>query len=657
MELDQTVLRQSFRHYGIQPKFEDERVHWWFGDAAKSLTMLPPDEYFGTFDLVLIDLVCEIFDGLRVGDQNERLVDYMMKLLKPEGILVRQEDWPEHNVVDFAKYTVDLNVFGMPHTCSQFFTMGSNAVDFANRDRVDHELEGLVWYEPNIESNNHTLIWSNYRNNLDPPSRICLNNVEGEGRPVVGTETNKNQTKEARVPPPTVGIFAAIEAENASLDDITLVQTTVKKVLEEIGFTDIALHKVSLGGSTTNSFVFSFEEGYLAMRTFSEYKYCSMDLQLWNTIANQKQAEAKLVEAVGGTIGADATSSFLVTTGGMFGIRNENKVTSEIVPSSWCQDNYSNIMAGAKAPVESGWDIVVKTMLTNFVSGSADSVVLVMCPNKQTSSSACKALDDIDYGTAQIIPLYSCEGIEEGSDYSSLAECERQLVEKIRNALFTSTSSLQAIIIDDEVPRELGQIANAIFVGDRSSYQWLSHDFVVLVPSITTSIEGEYASSWKYQLLERFRTDMVEFNPVYHATVAFSSGSDDDLSSNSYTWNIGVLQAGNPRFYSQLIESLNEIREVPAPGFRKASLVETKTGVMSHIPDYQPSKWATPSDYDIGPATQQWFNQHPLGQQLIVQYEKLPTLPDDISVGTKVLIEREKDWCLVSCLQITSLQK
>ena len=106
------VLRDSFRHYGIQPKFEDERVHWWFGDAAKSLSLLPPEEFFGTFDLVLIDLVVEIFDALRVGDQNERLVDYMAKLLKPEGILVRQEDYPHHSVVDFARYTVDLAGWG-----------------------------------------------------------------------------------------------------------------------------------------------------------------------------------------------------------------------------------------------------------------------------------------------------------------------------------------------------------------------------------------------------------------------------------------------------------------------------------------------------------------------------------------------------------------
>ena len=139
-----------------------------------------PEEDFGTFDLVLIDLVVDIFDLLRVGDHNERLIDYMMKFVQPNGLLVRQEDYWEKNVVDFAKYTVDLNVFGMPHTCSQYFTMGSNGIDFSNHDRVDHELDDLVWYEPNVDSNVHTLMWGSYRNNGNPPDRICLQDTDDE---------------------------------------------------------------------------------------------------------------------------------------------------------------------------------------------------------------------------------------------------------------------------------------------------------------------------------------------------------------------------------------------------------------------------------------------------------------------------------------------
>eukprot|EP00984_Skeletonema_dohrnii_P037283 scaffold39190_cov155-Skeletonema_dohrnii-CCMP3373.AAC.2 len=41
LELDQVVTRNSFEHFKTQPHFDDERVQWWFGDGAKSLTLLP----------------------------------------------------------------------------------------------------------------------------------------------------------------------------------------------------------------------------------------------------------------------------------------------------------------------------------------------------------------------------------------------------------------------------------------------------------------------------------------------------------------------------------------------------------------------------------------------------------------------------------------
>jgi hypothetical protein len=55
LELDQKVTRNSFEHFKTQPHFDNDKVQWWFGDGAKSLTLLPR-EYFGTFDLVLLDL-------------------------------------------------------------------------------------------------------------------------------------------------------------------------------------------------------------------------------------------------------------------------------------------------------------------------------------------------------------------------------------------------------------------------------------------------------------------------------------------------------------------------------------------------------------------------------------------------------------------------
>ena len=34
LELDQQVVRSSFKNFGTQPRFDDPRLQWWFGDAA-----------------------------------------------------------------------------------------------------------------------------------------------------------------------------------------------------------------------------------------------------------------------------------------------------------------------------------------------------------------------------------------------------------------------------------------------------------------------------------------------------------------------------------------------------------------------------------------------------------------------------------------------
>jgi Spermine/spermidine synthase domain/SET domain len=55
LELDQKGTRKCFKYFATEPYFDDDRIEWYFGDAAKSLLMIPSD-YFGTFDLVFVDL-------------------------------------------------------------------------------------------------------------------------------------------------------------------------------------------------------------------------------------------------------------------------------------------------------------------------------------------------------------------------------------------------------------------------------------------------------------------------------------------------------------------------------------------------------------------------------------------------------------------------
>ena len=93
LEIDQIVTRASFKHFGTQPHFDDDRVEWWFGDATKSLVMLPK-EYFGSFDMVVVDL-SETVTSLSVTDELN-VMDALTLLIKPDGIFVKNEYYFGH---------------------------------------------------------------------------------------------------------------------------------------------------------------------------------------------------------------------------------------------------------------------------------------------------------------------------------------------------------------------------------------------------------------------------------------------------------------------------------------------------------------------------------------------------------------------------------
>ena len=105
LELDQKVTRGCFKHFGTQPHFHDERVEWWFGDAAKSLLMLPKD-YFASFDLVLVDL-SETVMSFKVTEELD-VVEALTLLVKPDGIFVKNEVYFE-TFKDMFPYSAQVN--------------------------------------------------------------------------------------------------------------------------------------------------------------------------------------------------------------------------------------------------------------------------------------------------------------------------------------------------------------------------------------------------------------------------------------------------------------------------------------------------------------------------------------------------------------------
>jgi spermidine synthase len=88
LELDQKVVRGAFQHFGAQPHWDNEKVQWWFGDASKSLLMLPED-YYGSFDVVLVDLSDTVL-SLSVTKEMD-IIGALSLLLKPDGVFAMNE--------------------------------------------------------------------------------------------------------------------------------------------------------------------------------------------------------------------------------------------------------------------------------------------------------------------------------------------------------------------------------------------------------------------------------------------------------------------------------------------------------------------------------------------------------------------------------------
>jgi hypothetical protein len=114
-------------------------VQWWYGDAAKSLLMLP-DELFGTIDLVLADLSETITSKLVT--EGIDIMAAIGLLLQPYGVLVKNELYFE-KMSSIFDYTVQVNVADVPVVCAQTVSMGSPGVDFLRHSPREEGVEPI----------------------------------------------------------------------------------------------------------------------------------------------------------------------------------------------------------------------------------------------------------------------------------------------------------------------------------------------------------------------------------------------------------------------------------------------------------------------------------------------------------------------------------
>eukprot|EP00588_Corethron_pennatum_P033048 CAMPEP_0194346934 /NCGR_PEP_ID=MMETSP0171-20130528/105705_1 /TAXON_ID=218684 /ORGANISM="Corethron pennatum, Strain L29A3" /LENGTH=1039 /DNA_ID=CAMNT_0039114119 /DNA_START=132 /DNA_END=3250 /DNA_ORIENTATION=+ len=580
MELDQVVVRGSFKHFKTEPHYDDDRVQWWFGDAARSLKMIP-DEYLGTFDLVVVDLLTEVIDILKVTAELN-ILDFSMLLLNEDGILTMNDEFIVATKSENSQYSVDLEVMDMPVFCQQSIKMLSNSVDFMTAEPIDHGVERII-VKPGVtkKDSNKFDSWWNYHRNIQHTLK--------ERKAMTVDPSNNSQ-----------GIMLVLEAEETtlSLDSLTDLNDTLTKFLEGEDLTVLS----SLSFKKETLFI-ALKEGYVTLRSWQEHKYCAFDLVLWSSFDKLDTIKDGLV----GTVGAELTSSYKISISGMKGV-----AAAEIPKFPAGNNSNSSAKAGQHTPVLTAFELGdLNAILKETISvvQIADPITLILCPEGEKPCQSLEALKDVETKV-----LLTCAS---GEDTKRDAACENTTFHFMKSA--TSKSKITAIVIDPAVPSKMGKILKRVLQNPQTSEELLAAQFVLLAPGLDSY------GPWYKSLFEWFRTDLAKISPSHHAKVLFSS------PTRSGKLRMGIFSAGNADFYSLLVDLTEKC--------------ESKYGLKTEIPrvlDGKPKKMtcfnppfvAKESTYDRSTAESQWESQNPLGMQTVSQFES-PLWP--LSVGDSVL--------------------
>ncbi|VEU34716.1 unnamed protein product [Pseudo-nitzschia multistriata] len=314
LELDQHVVRSSFAHMGTQPHFHNDKVEWWFGDAAVALNALQT-EYYGTFDLVVVDILSEVAESLQVTD-DVTIMEAAMMLMKPNGIIVKNEDEGyvpgSTDTTKFTNHITDVVYYDVPVYCLQTFVMGSNAVDFSTKQPWDHKLSNF--YLGGVD---------------DFQAQFDTWHTSGKATEAEDDEEldGDDPSDESANSPNVIGLVMIIEAEEISIDlDVpSSVQEIIQEQLGAVGFTITeSFDRELLDGFTLVSLL---EEGCVTARCFADEKFCAIDVQLWKSAHRVELVKKKLLAA----LGSEEHSVYRVITAGIYGVE-ENDNNPKIGP-------------------------------------------------------------------------------------------------------------------------------------------------------------------------------------------------------------------------------------------------------------------------------------------------------------------------------------
>ena len=245
-----------------------------------------PKEYFGSFDMVLVDLSETVMSMTVTKDLDIMVRKYdriclcrliaeiilivfffskqrqaaLSLLIKPDGIFVKNEVYLQ-KLKDIFEYSVQVEIDDVPMLCAQTLVIGSNKIDFLNTDLTDHKVKTFLGHLDDISKHDHFIIDA-VRNPF--AQQYCA----ADDEPMEPDEQESSP-----------GLVMILEAEDAQkvLGSAQSVKDAILPTLENEGFHVL---DTFLTDSNVPSATFVMAEGYVVATSWPNVKYCQFDIHL-----------------------------------------------------------------------------------------------------------------------------------------------------------------------------------------------------------------------------------------------------------------------------------------------------------------------------------------------------------------------------------------
>ena len=596
LELDQKVVRESLKHFHTQPHFEDPRVQWWFGDASKSLALLPR-EWFGTFDLVMVDL-SETAMSISVTDDLD-IFGALALLMKPEGIFVKNELY-YGQMSKLFDHSVFVYMTDYPILCDQDWAMGSNHIDFLHPTidggLVETEEVDTYEYRPLDDVDEHYKLIKDYSHNDARKQGKCdLYDKE------VAEAKNPTPKADPVKPDKSTGVLLIVEAEGVT--EFSALETLVKDLLVAEGLTPLGpaeSHNASESLATAGFFI-AMEEGYVTAHYYPGLSHVGLEIVLWSKIAKHDDVRKALLGSLGVK---DKYSAYRVIHGGMLGAKNWREDIEAVGPVNKNLRQCDPEVKAAEPQIGEGpipaetFNAAVAASLI-MLPKKTDKVVAVLCGEK--GKDACKTADALEKNPKvdKVVAIWTCDSKEEGKSTDS---------DSITNVFFCNVKDLKrvakieegfsAVVVDPEASSEFVTAQTNVFCKKNDSGQHaLMRDDVTFMTSLNTDAEAIfYASCVKKLIKQHIRSSRIIIDK---------------------TSQFGLIGSNNKGFVRKSVE----IQEA----------IQKKTGIPTIIDkmvggpvqqqrDYNPDHYPA-NAYDERDALKQYTNQKPVAATSLYHFD------------------------------------